>query len=203
MSEFHGYSDQPVKIQAPQQNADMQRMQAPQQNTGMQRMQAPLQNADMQRMQVPPQVPFGDRSRQGMPPRKQKKKFSFLNLIIILLSIVLAISIVITIFSFREAGSIYYDDENGLHYRLTDGEYSALAERYYETAIGREDHPKVKRVSEYYAVGLYYEKAFFANAFEKAGMTEKAEQYREKMKSLEEEMGSFSAEKQKIGELFS
>ena len=47
---------------------------------------------------------------------KQKKSFSILNLIIILLSIVLAISILITIGVLRDTSSVYYDRESNLFY---------------------------------------------------------------------------------------
>lgn len=131
-----------------------------------------------------------------------KKPFSILNFLIVFLSIVLAISIIITIHILRDARSISYDQEQYLYYRLSDGDYAALAERWNENALGNEDRPEIKKVSDYYAVGRYYEKAFQANAWEKAGNTAKAQKLRAQMEELEPLMGQFAAEKQKILRLF-
>ena len=133
--------------------------------------------------------------------KNNKKKFSLLDLLIILLSVVLAVSILLTIRSIRESGNAYYDTESSLYYDITDKDYASLADRYYNSGIGNENDPRVKKVSEFYAVGRYFEKAFFANAYEKAGSAEKAEKYRSEMIVLEEEMGQFIAEKQNILEI--
>ena len=126
------------------------------------------------------------------------KKYTLLNVLIILLSVILAISILVTVHAFREASPVYYDTDSSLYYHLKDGSYESLDRRYYENAIGRENDPKVQQVSEYYAVGRYFEKAFFAKAFETAGDSKKAARYRTEMDRLEKEMGDFSAEKQLI-----
>ena len=55
---------------------------------------------------------------------------------------------------------------------------------------------------DYYAVGRYFEKAFLANAWEKAGNTAKAQKLRAQMEELEPQMGQFAAEKQKIEMIF-
>lgn len=133
---------------------------------------------------------------------KQKKSFSILNVIIILLSIVLAISILITIGVLRDTSSVYYDRESNLFYYLTDQEYSGLTTRYYDNGIGRENDSKVKAVADFYAVGRYFEKAFMAHAYEKADNQQKASQMREDMQALEPEMGQFAGEKDKILAVF-
>ena len=131
-----------------------------------------------------------------------KKPFSILNFLIVFLSVILAISIVISVHALRDAKSVSYDQEQYLYYRLTDGEYASLAERWYENGLGNEDNPQVKKVLDYYAVGRYYEKAFLANAWEKAGNTAKAQKLRTQMEELEPLMGQFAVEKQKIQMLF-
>lgn len=127
-----------------------------------------------------------------------KKPVSPLNAVNIVLSVILGISILITIFVMRDASEVYYDSEQSLYYSLSEGTYTDLADRYNENAIGREDDRKVQKLSDYYAVGRYFEKAFFANAFEKAGMTEKAAVFRKRMEEIEPQMGQFSAEKERI-----
>ncbi len=144
------------------------------------------------RMQAP-----GSRKR----PVRAKKPGSALNVINIILSVILGISILITFFVMRDASDVYYDNEQSLYYSLSDGAYTELADRYYQNGIGREDDKKVQKLSDYYAVGRYFEKAFFANAFEKAGMTEKAAAFRAQMDEIETQMGQFSAEKDKILEI--
>ena len=134
--------------------------------------------------------------------RSGKKPFSILNFLIIFLSIVLAISIIISVYTLKDAENISYDQEQYLYYRLTDGEYAELAERWYENGLGNEDRPQVKKVLDYYAVGRYYEKAFLANAWEKAGNPAKAQKLRAQMEELEPQMGQFAGEKQKIRALF-
>ena len=110
--------------------------------------------------------------------RSGKKPFSILNFLIVFLSIVLAFSIIISIHILRDVESVSYDQEQYLYYRLSDGEYASLAERWYENGLGNENNPQVKNVLDYYAVGRYFEKAFLANAWEKAGNTAKAQKLR-------------------------
>ena len=129
---------------------------------------------------------------------RAKKKGSVLNAINIILSVILGISILITCFVMRDASDVYYDSEESLYYCLSDGRYSDLADRYNQNAIGREDDKKIRKLSDYYAVGRYFEKAFFANAFEKAGMTEKAALFHAQMDEIEKQMGQFSGEKDRI-----
>lgn len=138
------------------------------------------------------------RSSGHKPP---KKPVSVLNVINIVLSVILGISILITIFVLRDTSELYHDSENSLYYSLSEGTYTDLANRYNENAIGREDDREVQKLSEYYAVGRYFEKAFFANAFEKAGRTEKAAAFRAQMEQIESQMGQFSSEKEKILEI--
>ncbi len=133
---------------------------------------------------------------------RRKKPFSILNLLIIILSIILAISILITVFIVRDVGNDYYPSESSFYYSLNSQEYSALTRRYYDNAAGHEDNPHVKKVGEYYAVGLYFEKAFFANAYKKAGNPEAEKKYRQQMEEIEPEMGQLSAEKQQILKIF-
>ena len=134
--------------------------------------------------------------------RRTRRLFSILNVLIVILTIVLAVSILITIHMLRDESILYYDKENSLYSYLSDGEYSALIDRYYENGIGKETDPRTRKAAEYYAVGRYFEKAFFANAFEKAGNMEKADRCRQQMEELETEMGQFSAEKKEILKLF-
>ena len=134
-------------------------------------------------------------------PVRAKKPGSVLNVINIILSVILGISILITFFVMRDASDVYYDNEQSLYYSLSDGRYSDLADRYNQNGIGREDDKKVQRLSDYYAVGRYFEKAFFANAFEKAGMMEKAAAFRAQMDEIETQMGQFSGEKDRILEI--
>lgn len=133
---------------------------------------------------------------------RKKKHFSFLNLLIILLSIILAVSVLITIFVMRESGTTFYDSESSLYYSLENGEYSSLVRRYYDNAAGMEDDSRVRKLADYYAVGRYFEKAFFANACKKAQNPELENRYRRQMEEVEPEMGQFSAEKQQILKLF-
>ncbi len=133
---------------------------------------------------------------------RKKGRFSILNLLIILLSIILACSIMITIFVFRDSGSNYFFSESSLYYSLKDREYSALARRYYDNYIGNEEDPRAKNVKEYYAVGEYFEKAFFANAWKKAQDPVLEERYRRQMEEIEPQMGEFSGEKKQILKLF-
>ncbi len=134
--------------------------------------------------------------------RNKRRKVSFPDIVIIFLSIVLGISILITVHTIRDASGTYYDDESSLYYNLSDEDYVRLADRYYNTAVGNEEDPRVKKVADYYAVGRYFEKAFFANAFEKAGDTKRAELWRSQMNEIEPQMGQFASEKQKILSLF-
>ncbi|MBE6001214.1 MAG: hypothetical protein E7239_07460 [Sarcina sp.] len=134
--------------------------------------------------------------------RSGKKPFSILNFLIVFLSIVLAFSIIISIHILRDVESVSYDQEQYLYYRLSDGEYASLAERWYENGLGNENNPQVKNVLDYYAVGRYFEKAFLANAWEKAGNTAKAQKLRAQMEEFEPQMGQFAAEKQKIEMIF-
>ncbi len=134
--------------------------------------------------------------------RNKRRKVSFPDIVIIFLSIVLGISILITVHTIRDASGTYYDDESSLYYNLSDEDYVRLADRYYNTAVGNEEDPRVKKVADYYAVGRYFEKAFFANAFEKAGDTKRAELCRSQMNEIEPQMGQFASEKQKILSLF-
>ena len=133
---------------------------------------------------------------------RRKKRFSFLNLLIIILSIILAISILITVFVIREWGSSYHSPESSLYYSLSNQEYSSLIRRYYDGAAAMEDDPRVQEVAEFYAVGRYFEKAFFANAYGKTGDSEREKKYRQQMEEIEPEMGQFSAEKQQILKIF-
>lgn len=133
---------------------------------------------------------------------RRKKPFSILNLLIIILSIILAISILITIFIVRDVGNTYFPSESSFYYSLNSQEYSALTRRYYDNAAGNEDNSHVRKVAEYYAVGLYFEKAFFANAYKKAGNPEAEKKYRQQMEELEPKMGQLSAEKQQILKIF-
>lgn len=96
--------------------------------------------------------------------KNKRKPFSFLNLVIVLLSFVLAISIITTIFVFRENRTVYYDSESTLYMYLSDEEYSTLANRYYDNVIGHEEDSQVRKVADFYAVGRYFESAFLANA---------------------------------------
>ena len=132
----------------------------------------------------------------------KRKPFSFLNLVIVLLSFVLAISIITTIFVFRENRTVYYDSESTLYMYLSDEEYSTLANRYYDNVIGHEEDSQVRKVADFYAVGRYFESAFLANAYQKAGNSEKEEKMRQKMESFGEEMGQFAREKDRILSLF-
>ena len=138
----------------------------------------------------------------GRGQNRPEKKYTLLNAAIIALSVILALSVLFTIRSFKEAAPIYYDSENTLYYSLSDKNYDSLAKRYNDTAIGREEDAKVKKVARYYAVGRYFEKAFFANAYEKAGMTEEAEMYHAQMEAIEPYMEEFAAEKENILALF-
>lgn len=141
-------------------------------------------------------------SRRVKTPRRQKKPFSLLNIVNIILSIILAFSILITIFALRENSDDFYDSDSSLYYKLSEEYYSDLDARYYDSVVGNEDNPKAKKLSQYYAVGRYFEKAFFANAYETAGMTEKAASMRSQMDELETQMGEFSAEQEKIRKIF-
>ena len=133
---------------------------------------------------------------------RKKRHFSVLNLLIIVFSIILACSIMITIFAFRDSSTSFYISENSLYYSLSDREYSALARRYYENYIGNEEDARAKNVEEYFAVGRYFEKAFFANAWKKAQDPAQEERYRRQMEELEPQMGEFSGEKEQILKLF-
>lgn len=133
---------------------------------------------------------------------RKKGRFSILNLLIILLSIILACSIMITFFTFKESATDYYFSETSLYYSLKDREYSALARRYYENYIGNEEDPRAEKVKEYYAVGEYFEKAFFANAWKKAQDPVLEERYRRQMEEIEPQMGEFAGEKKQILKLF-
>lgn len=132
---------------------------------------------------------------------RAKKQGSVLNAINIILSVILGISILVTCFVMRDASDVYYDSEESLYYSLSDGRYSDLADRYNQSGIGREDDKKIQELADYYAVGRYFEKAFFATAFEKAGMTEKAAAFRAQMDEIETQMGEFSGEKDRILEI--
>lgn len=134
--------------------------------------------------------------------KNKRKPFSFLNLVIVLLSFVLAISIITTIFVFRENRTVYYDSESTLYMYLSDEEYSTLANRYYDNVIGHEEDSQVRKLADFYAVGRYFESAFLANAYQKAGNSEKEEKMRQKMESFGEEMGQFAGEKDRILSLF-
>ena len=57
-------------------------------------------------------------------------------------------------------------------------------------------------MADFYAVGRYFESAFLANAYQKAGNSEKEEKMRQKMESFGEEMGQFAGEKDRILSLF-
>ena len=131
-------------------------------------------------------------------PVRAKKPVSDLSVINIILSIILGISIVVTVFMLKDTSDVFYDSERSLYYSLSEGNYSSLADRYNQNAVGREDDRKVQALSDYYAVGRYFETAFFANAFEKAGMTEKAAAFRKQLEEIETQMGQFSAEKEHI-----
>ena len=133
---------------------------------------------------------------------QRKKHFSILNLLIIILSIILAVSILITIFIVRDTGSSYYASESSLYYSLNNQEYSSLTRRYYDSAAGNEENSHVKKAGEYYAVGLYFEKAFFANAYKKTGNTNAEKKYRQQMEELDPQMGQFSAEKEQLLKIF-
>lgn len=133
---------------------------------------------------------------------QRKKHFSILNLLIIILSIILAISIIITLFIVRDTGSTYYASESSLYYSLSNQEYSSLTRRYYDGAAGNEEDSHVKKTAEYYAVGLYFEKAFFANAYKKTRDPDAEKKYRQQMEELEPQMGQFSAEKEQILKIF-
>ena len=124
------------------------------------------------------------------------------HLLIIILSIILAISIIITIFIVRDTGSTYYASESSLYYSLSNQEYSSLTRRYYDGAAGNEEDSHVKKTAEYYAVGLYFEKAFFANACKKTGDPDAEKKYRQQMEELEPQMGQFSAEKEQLLKIF-
>lgn len=137
-----------------------------------------------------------------MQRNRQKRHFSIFNLLIIILSFILGVSILVTIFSVREAGKTFYDSESSLYNSLSDREYATLANRYYENAAGREDDPRVRKLAEYYAVGRYFEKAFFANAFRKAGNHDMETRYLQQMEEIEPDMGQFSAEKDQILKIF-
>ena len=141
---------------------------------------------------------------QRMPGMRRKpgKKYTFLNVVIILLSVVLAISILITIYAVRDTSTVYYDNESSLQYMLTDKQYVRIAERYDLIAIGHPDAGPIRKLSEYYAVGRYFEAAFFEHAYETVGLTEKAEALRAKMDAIEAEMGEFAPEKENILKLF-
>lgn len=141
------------------------------------------------RMRAPGSIPGSVRA---------KKQISPLNIVNIILSVILGISILITILVMRDTSEVYYDSEQSLYYSLSEGTYTDLADRYNENALAKENDPKVQKLSDYYAVGRYFEKAFFANAFEKAGMTEKAAAFRKRMEEIEPQMGQFSAEKEGI-----
>lgn len=132
----------------------------------------------------------------------RKRRFSVLNVLIVILSVILAVSIIVTIYVFRQERTVYYDSENSLYYSLSYGEYSSLVRRYYETAVGREEDPRIEKVADYYAVGRFFEKAFYANAFMKAQNPEKENLYRRQMEEIETAMGQFAGEKQKILQLF-
>ena len=134
--------------------------------------------------------------------KNKQKTFSFLNLLIVLLSFVLAISILITFSVFRENRSVYYDSESTLYMHLSDEDYSTLASRYYDNVIGHEEDSQVKKVADFYAVGRYFESAFLANAYHKAGNMEKEEKMRQRMNEAEAAMGQFEAEKDRILSLF-
>lgn len=137
-----------------------------------------------------------------MRNKRQRRHFPVFNLLIIFLAVVLAVSIVFTVLMVREAGNDFYDRESSLYYSLNDHNYSTLARRYYENAAGREDDPRVKKLAEFYAVGRYFEQAFFANASIKAQDTERETRFRKQMEELEPQMGQFSAEKDRILEIF-
>ena len=141
-------------------------------------------------------------SRRVKTSRRQKKPFSLLNIVNIILSVILAFSILITIFALRENANDFYDTDTSLYYRLSEEYYSDLDARYYDSVVGNENNPKAQKLSQYYAVGRYFEKAFFANAYEKAKKKEKAASMRVQMDELETQMGEFSAEKEKILKIF-
>ena len=123
---------------------------------------------------------------------RRKKPFSILNLLIIILSIILAISILITVFIVRDVGNTYFPSESSFYYSLNSQEYSALTRRYYDNAAGNEDNSHVRKVAE----------AFFANAYKKAGNPEAEKKYRQQMEELDPKMGQLSAEKQQILKIF-
>ena len=123
-------------------------------------------------------------------------------LYLILLSIVLAISIFATIMIFRDSINGYYNSENSLYYALNDRDYASLASRGHDCYIGRERDSQNQKVADFYAVGRYFEEAFFANAFLQNEDTERAVRYREMMEQTEAEMGQFAGEKKNILTLF-
>ena len=131
---------------------------------------------------------------------KQKSRRGFLDVMILILSIVFAISVVITLHSFQDVGSVYSDREESLYGNLSIGDYVTLASRYYDTGL-RQDKIK-KNLMEYYETGLYFEDVFYAHAYEAAGLAEKASARVARAEERIPAMGEYAAEAEKIDALF-
>ena len=93
---------------------------------------------------------------------------------------------------------LWHSDEKDFYHAIESGDYGRTVEYYYRNIqSGCEGDAELK---EYYGVAKYYEAASLYKAYLKAGNTEQAEKYQERMNAALNEMGEWMIVKEPIHE---
>lgn len=115
--------------------------------------------------------------------RSKKRNHLLLDILILVLTVALVLAFIFAVSSFRDALSLGYDADS-FYYRLSDGDYGAMVEMYYENeSLGiRPD----EELQPYYAIARFFEAACWYRAYEGR---EEAEGYLSRMREAEADMG--------------
>ncbi|MBR4529602.1 MAG: hypothetical protein IKO80_04895 [Lachnospiraceae bacterium] len=139
--------------------------------------------------------------------KPQKKKLHpvllILDIIIAVLTLILAVSIVMTVYTEHESDRYRYAPEN-YSYDMQEGNYKNLAVSF----AMRTYHPIPEdqitpALLPYAAVGRYYKDSFYLRIYETMGDTERAAQAREALTAERTDMGVYQPEADKIDRIFS
>ena len=123
---------------------------------------------------------------------KKDKKVTILNIVIIVLTVVLVMTLFNTVIETYGAFNdySYFNDEDSFIYRLEDGDYLGLVQLYYDNCGS--DGKEGEKLQEYYNLAKYFEAAFHHKIYAESGDTVRAEKYKAIMDEMAAGLGEFA-----------
>lgn len=125
-----------------------------------------------------------------------KEKKRFLNIVIIIMSIILVISVLSTIYKIKDNSDNVFSASD-FSSSLSWGEgYNKLVKMYHYNQSN--EVKETEELKEYYGVAQYFEAASYYKVYQNVGETKKAEQYYAEMQEAEKSMGKLASLKDEI-----